>query len=118
MRSAATLTEGLRRLAYFPRQATTNTPATLTLANAALVAQLMLASGLMRQESRGAHYRSDFPATNDEQWRVHIVMQRGQAAYTVATVADLLPTNRKHVIRSKPLISPDIDARAMVAYRR
>ena len=26
----------------------------------------------MRQESRGAHYRSDFPKLDDEKWKVNI----------------------------------------------
>ena len=26
----------------------------------------------MRQESRGAHYRSDFPNLDDEKWKVNI----------------------------------------------
>ena len=29
-------------------------------------------SALMRQESRGAHYRSDFPKLDDEKWKVNI----------------------------------------------
>ena len=30
----------------------------------------------MRQESRGAHYRSDFPKLDDEKWRVNIYCRR------------------------------------------
>jgi succinate dehydrogenase/fumarate reductase flavoprotein subunit len=26
----------------------------------------------MRQESRGAHYRSDFPNSDDDKWKVNI----------------------------------------------
>jgi succinate dehydrogenase / fumarate reductase, flavoprotein subunit len=31
---------------------------------------------LMRQESRGAHYRSDFPKLDDKRWKVNIYCRR------------------------------------------
>jgi succinate dehydrogenase / fumarate reductase, flavoprotein subunit len=31
---------------------------------------------LMRQESRGAHYRSDFPNLDDEEWKVNIYCRK------------------------------------------
>ena len=30
----------------------------------------------MRQESRGAHYRSDFPKLDDERWKVNIYCRK------------------------------------------
>ena len=36
----------------------------------------MLASGLRREESRGAHQRTDFPARDDERFLVHQVVER------------------------------------------
>ena len=33
-------------------------------------------SALMRQESRGAHYRSDFPKLDDEKWKVNIYCRK------------------------------------------
>ena len=30
-----------------------------------------------RTESRGAHWRDDFPERDDEHWRVHTVWRRG-----------------------------------------
>ena len=40
--------------------------------NMLTVARTMAASALARQESRGVHYRSDFPQTDDKNWRKHI----------------------------------------------
>lgn len=45
------------------------------LQNMLLTARLMAASALAREESRGVHFRNDFPATNDEQWRRHLTVQ-------------------------------------------
>ena len=42
------------------------------LQNLLTVARLMIESALQREESRGTHYRSDFPARDDEHWRRHI----------------------------------------------
>ena len=32
----------------------------------------------MRQESRGAHYRSDFPNIDEEKWKVNIYCRKGK----------------------------------------
>lgn len=37
---------------------------------------LVVQSALTRDESRGGHYRSDFPQPNDSMWKKHIVLQR------------------------------------------
>jgi L-aspartate oxidase len=44
--------------------------------NMITVARLITASALKRKESRGAHYRSDFPDTDDKHWKKHIVIKR------------------------------------------
>jgi L-aspartate oxidase len=41
------------------------------------VATLIARSALWREESRGAHYRTDFPTKEDERWRVHSILRRG-----------------------------------------
>ena len=44
-----------------------------------LTASLLVVQGaLCREESRGAHYREDFPERNDDAWRKHIVHTRDQ----------------------------------------
>jgi L-aspartate oxidase len=37
------------------------------------VATVIARSALWREESRGAHYRTDFPERDDERWRVHSI---------------------------------------------
>jgi len=44
----------------------------LELFNLLTLASLMVSSALTREESRGVHLRSDFPAPNEEVWRRHI----------------------------------------------
>jgi succinate dehydrogenase / fumarate reductase, flavoprotein subunit len=38
--------------------------------------EAIIRSSLMRQESRGAHYRSDFPKLDDEKWKVNIYCRK------------------------------------------
>ena len=47
-------------------------PAGWELQNMLCVARLMIAAALARTESRGAHVRTDFPATDDAHWDRHI----------------------------------------------
>lgn len=49
------------------------------LANMLLIGRLMATAAGERRESRGGHYRSDFPDT-DPNWRRHIVLSKAEAA--------------------------------------
>jgi L-aspartate oxidase len=42
----------------------------------ALVAYLIARAALDREESRGGHFRADFPARDDVHWRFHLGEQR------------------------------------------
>ena len=43
--------------------------------NLVTVARLVARAALRREESRGGHFRADFPARDDERWRFHAVDQ-------------------------------------------
>ncbi len=46
--------------------------------NMITVACMVTGSALKRKESRGAHYRSDFPDINNRNWKKHIVIRVGK----------------------------------------
>jgi L-aspartate oxidase len=45
------------------------------LQNMLIVARLMIQAALLREETRGVHVRTDFPATDDANWRKHIAFK-------------------------------------------
>ncbi len=47
-------------------------------ANMLLNAEMKLRAGLYRTESRGTHFREDFPARDDENWLVWIMLKKGE----------------------------------------
>jgi L-aspartate oxidase len=42
----------------------------------ALLGYLIASAALRREESRGGHYRTDFPARDDLHWRIHVAQRR------------------------------------------
>ncbi|MCG8348046.1 MAG: L-aspartate oxidase [Chloroflexales bacterium] len=96
MRSGAELEEAQRQLdaltanvQTFIADAFTQSPVAdvITATNALLAARLIVASALLREESRGAHFRADFPQA-DPAWQVHTVLANGCEPYTVETIAE------------------------------
>jgi len=64
------------RVSDTSRAFNTELVAALELANMLDVAETMLQSGLHREESRGAHQRTDFPARDDERFLTHTLVHR------------------------------------------
>jgi L-aspartate oxidase len=52
-------------------------PLSLASRNFLTVATLIARAALWREESRGAHFRTDFPTRDDEHWRVHSIIRAG-----------------------------------------
>jgi succinate dehydrogenase/fumarate reductase flavoprotein subunit len=44
----------------------------------------------MRQESRGAHYRSDFPKLEDERWKVNICCRKKGNGVSAAEAVEMI----------------------------
>jgi L-aspartate oxidase len=86
LRDGPGLLIGQAALDALPIQASSEDSEAITAANAALVARLIVASALLREESRGGHFRSDFPQTRED-WHAHTVLCHGQAHQLVDTVA-------------------------------
>ncbi|MEO1133826.1 MAG: L-aspartate oxidase [Cyanobacteria bacterium J06639_1] len=66
--------------------------AALELQNLLDVAPLMLRSIVFRTESRGGHYRQDYPAPSDR-WKLHTRVVREAIAISSLTSADLKPSS-------------------------
>jgi len=80
-KSLQTLIAKLRELkAEWLPQARIGDAATLRRAieveNSLLTADLMARAALIRRESRGSHFREDYPHQDDENWRVNIVFRQ------------------------------------------
>jgi L-aspartate oxidase len=78
LRSAVSLAEAAARLEALPAD-TAHKPAdpgveTWETANLYLVARVLVAAALRREETRGCHWREDHPARDDAAWRRHLVV--------------------------------------------
>ncbi|MFP4686568.1 MAG: FAD-binding protein [bacterium] len=58
--------------------------AVFELKNMILLARTTVESALKRQESRGAHYRDDFPERDDKNWRKHSLVKKEDDSLTVS----------------------------------
>ena len=56
--------------------------------NFVTLARLMAEAGLWREESRGGHYREDFPNRDDARWRVHSAQQFDHSILPVERISE------------------------------
>ena len=73
----------------------------LELGNMLEYSELIVDGGLARQESRGAHFRTDFPTRDDENWMKHTMAFRTEDGghelrYKPVTVTRFEPEERKY----------------------
>jgi succinate dehydrogenase / fumarate reductase flavoprotein subunit len=64
-------------------------------------AEATVVGAIERKESRGAQFRTDFPARDDESWLKHIVISAGaggapEISYAPVTITDWPPEERKY----------------------
>jgi L-aspartate oxidase len=50
------------------------------LQNMLCLSRLMIRAALAREETRGSHFRTDFPRTDDEHWHRHLTFRRAEEA--------------------------------------
>jgi succinate dehydrogenase / fumarate reductase flavoprotein subunit len=78
----------------------TDLTSALELENMLELAEVMLAGGIARQESRGAHSRLDYPARDDRNWLKHTLAFRTQEGprlgYSPVRVTIWKPTERRY----------------------
>jgi aspartate oxidase len=75
-RSGAGLALALAATQAWPNKKLEPTRASHEQREMAVLARLMLEAASRRTESRGAHFRSDFPLPDDERWLRHQVFRR------------------------------------------
>ena len=75
LRDGPSLSSALERLETLVSEAVAPpTRKGLEARNMALVVEMIARCGLFREESRGAHYRTDFPARDDVHWKCHTLL--------------------------------------------
>ena len=77
VREGKSLEAGLERVRFWQSYVLNrrfNESSAWELQNMLTVAELILRAALIREESRGAHYRKDFPETDDRKWKRTIVL--------------------------------------------
>jgi L-aspartate oxidase len=84
LRSRQSLLRALREFEQIERARSLRAPSR----NFASVALLIARAALWREESRGAHFRHDFPERDDARWRVHSIARKGAPIAASETIED------------------------------
>jgi len=95
-RSADRLSETIEIIVFWSRYVMDkvfNTPGEWETQNLLTVALCVATAAATRCESRGVHYRTDFPRPDDERWRVHIDLRRADHGVQVSTSAEGIAHN-------------------------
>jgi succinate dehydrogenase / fumarate reductase flavoprotein subunit len=89
---------------------------TLQVKSSLVACEAIIRSALMRQESRGAHYRSDFPKLDDERFKVNIYCRKeGKRISTAAAEMVLFKQNVKEI---KGPLSDFLNVHVKAAHQR
>ena len=64
------------------------------------VSETIIFSSIIREESRGSHYRLDFPSRNDKDWLNHILIQLSnsniQSSFEPVIIDNIIPESRSY----------------------
>ncbi len=93
LRSATSLQSAAQTVAALPSQFP-GTPSTADweTANLLVVAGALAHQALLRTETRGSHWREDFPDTDDARWRIHLASRIEAGAWTTRREPRRSPT--------------------------
>jgi len=82
IRSGAGLAEALEKISQWHSESgSPSTRRQIEELNLLTMGDLICSSALARQESRGAHYRSDFPQRNDSAFQTHSIIKNGEVSF-------------------------------------
>lgn len=76
IRDGGTLDSAQQQLAAMKYEINSLNKSAFEVHNMLQVAQLIVQAALMRTESRGAHYRTDYPKQDDVHWKRHLILKR------------------------------------------
>jgi succinate dehydrogenase / fumarate reductase, flavoprotein subunit len=90
---------------------------TLQVKSSLVACEAIIRSALMRQESRGAHYRSDFPKLDDERWKVNIYCRKEGKKGVSAAAAEMI-LFKENVKEIKGPLSDFVKVHVKAAHQR
>jgi succinate dehydrogenase/fumarate reductase flavoprotein subunit len=59
------------------------------------IAEIILRSAVKREESRGAHFRLDFPNQDDKKWKANIMVRKDNQGRMLVSKQAVKLTHRK-----------------------
>jgi succinate dehydrogenase/fumarate reductase flavoprotein subunit len=83
-----------------------------------IACEAIIRSALMRQESRGAHYRSDFPKLDDERWKINIYCRKEGKKGVSAAAAEEMVLFRQNVKEIKGPLADFLKSHVKAAHHR